>query len=159
MRDCGELGTVSRCVVVELEEWDGEELHVFWDGEDFSFRHLHEEKFLAFFRLRDVGRYERVHECFKVGPPPLGEAVADLPVVADPVCAVELLGLFWGREADVEEAFEAVDFVFAWFEVVAGEFEECIGDLKHEDVRVSVVVDYEDALHGSAHAEVFIVVL
>lgn len=38
MRDGGELGSVACCVVVELKEGDGEELHVFGDAEDFCYK-------------------------------------------------------------------------------------------------------------------------
>ena len=34
VRDGRELWAIPRCVVVELEEWYGEELHVFGYGED-----------------------------------------------------------------------------------------------------------------------------
>jgi hypothetical protein len=60
------------------------------------------------------------HEGFEIGAPPLGEAIADLPFVVYAVRGVELAGVSWGCEAVVEAAFEAVDFVFAGFEVVAG---------------------------------------
>ena len=60
------------------------------------------------------------HEGFEIGAPPLGEAIADLPFVVYAVRGVELAGVSWGCEAVVEAAFEAVDFVFAGFEVVSG---------------------------------------
>lgn len=39
------------------------------------------------------------------------------------------------------------------------QLEECVGNLKHEDVRMTMVVNDEDALDCAAHAKVFIVVL
>lgn len=39
------------------------------------------------------------------------------------------------------------------------QFEECVRDLEHEDVGVTVVVDYKDALYSPPHSKVFIVVL
>ena len=81
MRDGGELRTVPRCVVVKLEEWDGEELHVFGYGEDLCARawsttypqtrrrvvrtalgHLNQEQLLALLRLRYMRRDEGVLE-------------------------------------------------------------------------------------------------
>jgi hypothetical protein len=40
MRNCRELWTVAGSVVVELEEWDSEELHILWDGENLCARTL-----------------------------------------------------------------------------------------------------------------------
>ena len=39
------------------------------------------------------------------------------------------------------------------------QLEESVGNLKHEDVRVTMVMNDEDALDCATHAEVFIVVL
>ena len=39
------------------------------------------------------------------------------------------------------------------------QLEECVGDLEHEDMGMSVVVYDEDAFDCSAHAKVFVVVL
>jgi len=39
------------------------------------------------------------------------------------------------------------------------QLEECVGNLKHEDVRMTMVVNDEDALDCAAHAKVLIVVL
>jgi len=79
--DGGKLRTVPCSIVIEFKERYGEKLHVFGHSKDFSFGHLHQVQFLAFFRFRDVCRNERVHECLKIGPPPLSKAVADLPFI------------------------------------------------------------------------------
>jgi hypothetical protein len=39
------------------------------------------------------------------------------------------------------------------------QLEECVGNLEHEDVRMAMVMNDEDALDCAAHAEVLIVVL
>jgi len=39
------------------------------------------------------------------------------------------------------------------------QLEECVGDLKHEDMRMTMVMNNEDALDCAAHAKVLIVVL
>ncbi len=39
------------------------------------------------------------------------------------------------------------------------QFEECVRDLKHEDMRVAVVMDDEDTLNCPPHAKIFIVIL
>jgi hypothetical protein len=99
------------------------------------------------------------HKRLKVRPPPLRETVADLPVVVHAVARVELPRVRRRREALVEAALEPVELVLARLEVVAGELEERVRDLEHEDVRVPVVVDDEDALDGAPHAKVLVVVL
>jgi len=120
MWDGRQLRAVSRGIVVKLKEWDREEFHVFRDSEDFSFRHLHQEQLLALLRFSDVCGYERVHERFKVGPPPLGEAVPDLPLIVDAMRDAELLRVSRWRKAIVEPPFKTVDLVFTGFEVVTG---------------------------------------
>lgn len=39
------------------------------------------------------------------------------------------------------------------------QLEEGVGDLKHEDVRMPVLVHYEDSFDRSPHAEILVVVL
>ena len=39
------------------------------------------------------------------------------------------------------------------------QLEECVGNLEHEDVGMTMVMNDEDALDCAAHAEVLIVVL
>jgi len=155
----GQLWAIPCSIVIEFEKWDGEELHVFGNSQNLTFGHLHEEKFLALFRFGDVRRYKWIHKCFKVRTPPLGEAVPNLPVVVDPVGGVELTRVTrWGQPV-IKTTLEALQLIFAGFQVVTRKLEECVGNLKHEDVRMTMVVNDEDALDRAAHAKVFIVVL
>lgn len=39
------------------------------------------------------------------------------------------------------------------------QLEECVGNLKHKDVRMTMVMNDEDALDSAAHTKVLIVVL
>jgi hypothetical protein len=39
------------------------------------------------------------------------------------------------------------------------QLEECVGNLKHEDVRMTMIMNDEDALDCAAHAEVLVVIL
>lgn len=39
------------------------------------------------------------------------------------------------------------------------QLEECVGNLEHQNVRVAVVVDKQDALNRAAHSTLIIVVL
>ena len=58
------------------------------------------------------------HECFKVRMPPLGEAVPNFPVVVDPVGGVELTRVTrWGQPV-VQTSLEALQLIFAGFQVV-----------------------------------------
>ena len=112
------------------------------------FRELDKVQLLALLGAGDVGGDERVHEGLEVGPPPLGETVADLPIggllaLADPTD---------GGEALVEAGLETLDLLVLGAQVVAGQLEEGVGDLQHQDVRVVVLVADEDALAGAPHA-------
>lgn len=69
-------------------------------------RQLDKVQLLALLWPRDVRRDEGVHEGLKVGPPPLRERVADLPLVVDAL-ACELRAD--GREALVQPRLEAFD--------------------------------------------------
>lgn len=98
--------------------------------------------------------HEGVHEGLEVGAPPLGKAVADVPVAG---------GLAVSQAADrgqalVEPGLETNELVVVGLQVIAGQLEESVGDLEHQDVRVVVLVADENALAGPSHA-VFIVVL
>jgi len=88
--DCRELWAIPRCIIVEFEQRNGKEFHVFGNSKNFALWHLHKEKLLAFFRFGNVSRYKWIHERFKVGPPPLGKTVTDFPVVVNPVGGIEL---------------------------------------------------------------------
>ena len=115
------------------------------------------------------------HERLEIGSPPLSETVPDFPLVVDTMGCIKLFRFGRRGETLVQSALEAVDVVFAGFEVVAwtarasdrahGERRGClqlekrVRDLEHEDVGVAMVVHDEDALYGATHAKVFIVVL
>lgn len=120
-----------------------------------------------------MGGDEGVHEGLEVGTPPLGQGVADLPLVVDAL-AGELRAD--GGEALVQAGLEASDLVVFGAQVVAGpglsvgcavckeaegwvQLEEGIGDLQHQDVGVVVLVADEDALAGAAHAMLVVVFL
>lgn len=115
---------------------------------------LDDVELLALLGAGDVGGDEGVHEGLEVGAPPLGQAVADLPVAL----GLAVAQAADGREAVVEAVLEALDLVVLGLEVVPGQLEEGVGDLEHQDVRVVVLVAHEDALAGAAHA-VLVVVL
>ena len=72
---------------------------------------------LALLGPRHVRRQEGVHEGLEVGPPPLRERVADLPLLVDGVAA-ELVAD--GREPLVQPRLEALDLVVRRVQVVAG---------------------------------------
>lgn len=72
-----------------------------------ALRQLYHVQLLALLRSRDMRRDKRIHECLKVGSPPLREGVCNLPV---PVA--RLLASAWA-ETLVESCFETCDlFVF-----------------------------------------------
>ena len=39
------------------------------------------------------------------------------------------------------------------------QLEKCVGNLEHEDMRMTMVVHDQDTFYGSSHSKVFIVVL
>lgn len=98
-----------------------------------SFRHLYKEKLLAFFRFSDMCRYEGIlskqvrsvgmfrysrhayHESLEIRPPPLGQAITNLPFVIKPVRRVELAGIGRRGKAVIKACFEAIDLVFTGF--------------------------------------------
>ena len=59
------------------------------------------------------------HESLKVGAPPLGQAVTNLPIVINAVRSVELHGASGWGETVVEACFEPFDLVLARLEVVS----------------------------------------
>jgi hypothetical protein len=71
-----------------------------------------------------VTRKKRVLECFtdqerfKVRSPPLGETVADFPVVVNAMRGVKLTRIGRRCEAFVKKAFESFDLVLSRFQVV-----------------------------------------
>jgi hypothetical protein len=128
-----ELGSVTCSIVVEFEKGNGEKLHIFRDAEYFcnvvskgvykiwgiqrtAARKLDEVELLTLLRPGNMRRDERIHECFKVGPPPLRQRVANLPLVvytlASELCAD------WCK-ALIQPRLEALDLVVFGAEVVA----------------------------------------
>jgi len=110
---------------------------------------------LALFRSRDVRRHERIHESLKVGAPPLGKAVANLPVPS----LVALTEAANGSETLIEASLETLNLVVVRAQIVAWELEEGIRNLQHQDVWVVVFMAYQNALAGAAHAILLIVLL
>ena len=120
-----------------------------------------------------MGWAVRVHESFEVRSPPLRKRVAYLPVVVDPFTA-ELRS--YGPESLGKARLEAVDLVVFGFEVVSGpagvsngfcdtweeravQFEEGIGNLQHEDVRMVVLMAHQYTFTRPPHAIFFVVFL
>jgi hypothetical protein len=70
-------------------------------------------------RAKDGENGEKTdHERFEVWPPPLCEAIPDLPFVVDAVRDTELLRIPRGCKALVEAPLEPVDLIFTRLEVV-----------------------------------------
>lgn len=116
------------------------------------------------------------HKSFEIGSPPLGQTVTNFPFVVEAVGAVELLRVGRRGETVVQAFFQTLYFVFARLEVVAwsvwmrlhgsmhwimahSQFEKGIGDLEHEDMRMAMVVNDENAFNGAAHAIILVVIL
>jgi len=102
MGNGGELRAISSRIIIQFEERDSKKLHVFWDGEDLLLWHLNEKQFLALFWLGDVSWDEGIHKGLEVWPPPLRQAVSDLPVIVHAVRIIELQRPLWRRESIVE---------------------------------------------------------
>lgn len=102
-----------------------------------------------------MGRDERVHEGLEVGAPPLGKAVADVPVAR----RLAVSQAADGGQALVKPRLEALDLVVLRAQVISRELEEGVCDLKHQDVGVVVLVADEDALAGASHAMLVVVLL
>lgn len=80
MRDRTQLWTKTGSVVVQVDQRHSEEFHVFRHAEDLCRRQLDEIELLQLFRSCAVDGEIRIEEGFVVGPPPLCETVADVPV-------------------------------------------------------------------------------
>jgi len=117
MRQRAQLRPVSCCVIVQLKQRHSQELHVFGHAEHLVSGELQHVQFLAFFRPRDMGGQERVHECLEVGAPPLRERVGDVPVGGGRDVRS------WGK-LFVQAGLETLDFVVSGVEVVAWAGEE-----------------------------------
>jgi hypothetical protein len=72
---------------------------------------LNEIKLLALLGTGAVGWDEWVHECLKVGPPPLGQGICNLPLVVHTLTGE--LGANRGKSF-VESLFESVNLVVFW---------------------------------------------
>lgn len=118
------------------------------DGRLTTLRQLDKVQLLALLWSGDVGGDEGVHEGLKVGTPPLGKTVADLPVAA----LLALADATNRSQTLVKTGLEALDLVVLGSEVVAWQLEEGVCDLQHQDVRVVVLVADENALAGAAHS-------
>ena len=116
VRNRRQLRPVPVVVLVKLEQRHRQQLHVLGHGEDFGVGQVDQVELLALLGPGDVRGQERVHEGLEVGPPPLRQAVAHLPLVVDGV-ARELVAD--GREALIEARLEARDLVVGGAEVVA----------------------------------------
>jgi hypothetical protein len=60
------------------------------------------------------------HKCLEIGPPPLCKTISNFPLVVDAMRRVELLGLYWRREALIEAPFQSINVVLTRFEIVTG---------------------------------------
>lgn len=80
-------------------------------------RQLNEIQLLALLGPGHMSRQERVHERLEIGPPPLRDRIANLPVLVD-AFAGELRS--HRRQTLVEALLETVDFFVLEVEVVTG---------------------------------------
>lgn len=123
-------------------------------------------------------RDEWIHESLEVGSPPLRKRVTDLPLVVHTL-ARELAAD--RSKALVQAGFETFKLAFVVVKVVAravcgsanqlssmvGEetegvseqFEKCICNLQHQDVRMAMLMAYQNSLTGSAHAILLVMFL
>lgn len=99
-------------------------------------------------------RNEGIHERFKVWPPPLSQAITHLPIAR----LFALAQAADGRKSLIEPRLEALDLIVLGSQVVAGELEEGVCNLKHQDMGMIVLVAHQDALACASDA-VFRVVL
>ena len=93
-------------------------------------------------------RDERIHKRLEIGAPPLGQRVADLPLIVNALARKLRAN---GSKALVQTRLEALDLVVLGPQVVAGQLEEGVGDLQHQDVRVVVLVADQDGLARAPH--------
>ena len=75
------------------------------------------------------------HERFKVGPPPLCEAISDLPFVVNAMYDAELLRVSRWRKAIVEAPFKTVDLILTGFEVVTGSTDRFSKGARGRDIQ------------------------
>ena len=101
-------------------------------------------------------RDKRVHKRLEIRPPPLRQRVRNLPFIIHAL--PRELAANW-RQSLIQPVLEPINFGLMRVQVVAGELEEGVRDLQHEDMRVAVLVADEDAFAGAAHAMLFVVFL
>lgn len=98
---------------------------------------------------------EGVHEGLEVRAPPLGKAVANVPIAL----ALAVAQAANGRQTLIKPFLETLNLVIVVLEIVTRQLEERIGYLQHQNVWVVVLVANEDALAGSSHAMLFVMLL
>ncbi len=97
---------------------------------------------------------ERVHESLEIRSPPLRQRITNLPLLINTL-ATELCTN--RSQSLIKSHLEPVYLVIFGLEVVSRQLEKGVGDLQHQDVRMVVLVTDEDALAGSSHAMLDIV--
>jgi hypothetical protein len=69
---------------------------------------MDEIELLALLRPGAVGRNKRVHEGLEVGPPPLRECIANVPIIVDTFASK--LRSYWSQSF-VQPSLEAIDLI------------------------------------------------
>lgn len=87
-----------------------------WGSQHTTARKLDEVELLTLLRPSNMRRDERIHECFEVGPPPLRQCVANLPLIVDTLASE--LRADWCKPL-IQPRLEALDLVVFGAEVVA----------------------------------------
>src|SRR6478609_4905190 len=100
-------------------------------------------------------RDEWIHKGFEVGPPPLGQAVAYLPVAS----LLALSQTADGCQSLIKSRLETLDLVIFRAQVVTGELEEGVGNLQHQNMWMVVFMTNENAFASASHAMFRIVLL
>lgn len=123
-------------------------------------------------------RDEWIHESLEVGSPPLRKRVTDFPLIIHTLTR-ELAAD--GSKALVQAGFETFKLAFVVVKVVARtvcgsanqlssingggrnrgskQFEECVCNLQHQDMRMAMLMAYQNSLTGSAHSILLVMLL
>lgn len=117
-------------------------------------RKLNKIQLLALLGPGDMRWDERVHESLEIRSPPLRQRITNLPLLINTL-ATELCTN--RSQSLIQSHLEPVYLVIFGLEVVSRQLEESVGDLQHQDVRMIVFVTNEDALAGSSHTVLDIV--
>lgn len=112
-------------------------------------RKLNKIQLLTLLRPRNMRWDKRIHKRLEIRPPPLRQRIPNLPLL---IHALPTKLRAHRRQSFIQPFFEPRDLFVFRLEVVAGEFEERVGDLQHEDVGVVVFVADEDAFASAPHA-------